>query len=290
MLWSALGVSLSILLDFLQTAALMWLKGTGSFSWLHLFLQLGAGIGEPSLQAFMLNRANGNNNSGFIIAAMEFLQPTAAPLLAALSGWYFSKGHGFRVLAADAIVSLLGVTVMMVFTTGQILMMVNTATPGGSLGPGDFLVAIGLVCAVGPWLLTYLLFGVIAIPMQVGFFLGIIEAWLFKTGYMFGMGFIALGAFIIVFGFLGLTPIWALWKLGWAARQKWRNPTRFKGQQDKADSQEKIGDKNLFPLARFFRDKFLTTKRWKRGLVKFVFWLFIITSFCQLCRQMDVLW
>jgi len=139
MLWSALGVSLSILLNFLQTAALMWLKGTDSFGWLHLLVKLGAGTGEPTV---------------------------------------------------------------------QVLIMFNTVTSGsGGLRQGDILVPIGVICAVGPWLLTYSLFGFIAIPLQVGLILGVFEAWLLKTGYMFGMGFFALGVFITVFGFLGLTLI-----------------------------------------------------------------------------------
>ncbi|KAK3939302.1 hypothetical protein QBC46DRAFT_342632 [Diplogelasinospora grovesii] len=276
-LWSLVGVACSIVLDFLQIGALMYLRGTKSFSWLQFLLKLAAGLGEPAIQAVLLMRRSSGENSassaGFVIAAMEFLQPTAAPLLAGLAGWHFSKGHGFQVLATDAVTTLAGVLMILGFTTMQVLSVLIPSASGGSM-----LVPIGLLCAVGPWLLMYLLFGFIAIPLQLGFMLGFVEAWLFETHYMFGVAFLALGILIVVVGFVAFTPIWALWELGWVLWQKKKNK---KNKNKSAKVEEKTGEKPIFPLARYFRERFQNTSRFKRGLVKFVFWLFILMSFAS---------
>jgi len=214
---------------------------------------------------------------GFVVAAMEFLQPTAAPLLAAAAGWLFSKGHGFQVLATDAITTLLGCVMVLGFTSMRILTVGLSMIEGGEVGAGSFLVPIGMLCAVGPWVLTYLLFGVVGLPMQLGFFLGMIELLLgLETFYGFGIFFFCLGVLVVVLGFLAATPLFAIWEAVWVAVQRWRE---WKAAQDHREYDRVMDEeKALFPLARWFRRKFQNTSRFKRGLVKFLFWLFIVMS------------
>lgn len=267
-LFSYLGVALSILLDALQLCALMWL-GLGhvsSFSWLQFLVKLAAGLGEPAIQAVLLQRANGDTASGFVIAAMEFLQPSAAPIVAFVAGWWFSKGHGFQTLATDAVTTIIGVLMVLGFTTMRILAIAFTTS-----GEMSMLVPVGLLCAVGPWVVVYLLFGLVGLPMQLCFILGMIEMWLCKSGHLFGYAMFFLGILVIALTFVAFTPIWALWELGWATRQKIR---MYKGVLVKDEK----GEEPLFPLARYFRTRFQNTSRFKRGCVKVVFWVFILMS------------
>ncbi|KAK1830934.1 hypothetical protein QBC39DRAFT_353001 [Podospora conica] len=267
-LFSYLGVALSILLDVLQMCALMWLglDSISSFSWLQFLVKLAAGIGEPAIQAVLLQRANGETASGFVIAAMEFLQPSAAPIVAFVAGWWFSKGHAFQTLATDAVTTMAGVAMVLGFTTMRIAGMAFTASDEMSM-----LVPVGLLCAVGPWVVVYLLFGLVGLPMQLCFIFGMIEMWLCKSAHLIGYAMFFLGILVVALTFVAFTPIWALWELGWAARQKMR---KYKGLLVKDEK----GEQPLFPLARYFRDRFQNTSRFKRGCVKLVFWLFILMS------------
>ena len=244
---------------------------TRSFSWLQFLIKLVSGIGEPAIQAVLLQKANGDTASGFVLAAMELLQPTAAPLLAAVSGWWFSKGHGFQVLATDALTTLLGLVMITAFTSLQIAFSMVHVGQGMSL-----LVLIGLICAVGPWMLTYLLIGCVTLPMQLGLIFGMFEMWISdgESNWGFTVFFMGLGVLLVVVGFVAATPLFAIWEAIWVAIQKKR---KWKGQTEKSET----GEKPLFPLARWFHRKFHNTSRWKRGLVKFVFWLFILMSFAS---------
>ncbi|KAK3325093.1 hypothetical protein B0H66DRAFT_615549 [Apodospora peruviana] len=230
-------------LNFLHIGASMWLKGSSrSFNWLQLLVKFASGIGEPTVQAFVLDAAN-ENNENLWFSYCSHRVPTAHGHAVAcwpgLAGWYLSKGNGFQVLATDAIVTMFGVVMMLV------LVMFNDITSGsGSLGPGNMQVPIGVICAIGPWLLTYILFGFIAILLQLGFILGFFEMWLFEPGYMFGVAFFAHGVFVIVFGFLGLTPICALWELGWTTQKKKR---KFKELTGKGWRQEPVPAGTLLP-------------------------------------------
>lgn len=241
-----------------------------SFSWLQFLIKLVSGLGEPAIQVLLLQKANGDISSGFVLAAMEFLQPTAAPLLAAVAGWWFSKGHGFQVLATDAFTTLFGLVMISGFTSMQIAYSVTRVGQEKSL-----LVLIGLICAVGPWVLTYLLIGCVTLPMQLGVILGMIEMCVgSETSYGFGVFFMGLGVLVVVVGFVAATPLFAIWEAIWVAVQKKR---KWKGQMEKSET----GEKPLFPLARWFRRRFQNTSTFKRGLIKFVFWLFIFMSFAS---------
>jgi len=286
-LWSFVSVGLSILLDVAHMVAMWFLRGPPgphvSFSWLQFLIRLASGVGEPAIQAVLLQKANSHGpdtSTGFVLAAMEFLQPTAAPLLAAAAGWLFSKGHGFQVLATDAITTLLGCAMVLGFTSMRIITVGMAIVQGeggqGALG-GSFLVPIGMLCAVGPWVLTYLLFGMVSLPMQLGLFLGMFELLAGgKTAYGFGIFFFCLWVLVVVLGFVAATPLFAIWEAVWIAVQKkreWR-AARENKEYERTEDEEKA----MFPLARWFRRKFQNTSRFKRGLVKFVFWLFILMS------------
>ena len=54
--------------------------------------------------------------------------------------WWFSKGHGFQALATDAVTTLLGVAMVLGFTTFRILMMIVSGS-----GEITALVPIGLL-------------------------------------------------------------------------------------------------------------------------------------------------
>lgn len=173
---------------------------------------------------------------------MEFLQPSTAPIVAFVAGWWYSKGHGFQTLATDAVTTMIGVLMVLGFTTMRILAVAFMTS-----GEMSTLVPVGLLCAVGPWVVVYLLFGLIVLPMQLCFILGMIEIWLCKSGHLFGYAMFFLGILVVVLTFVAFTPIWALWELGWATRQKIR---MYKGVLVKDEK----GEEPLFPLARYFRN------------------------------------
>ncbi|KAM7212444.1 hypothetical protein V8F06_012170, partial [Rhypophila decipiens] len=286
-LWSFIGVALSITLELAHLTAIMYINHRAgdhshtSFSWLQFLVKLASGLGEPAVQSLLLQKANSlvrNNTSPtsgggsvpFVLAAMEFLQPTAAPLVAAISGWYFSKGFGFQVFATEAITTLLGFVMILGFTSFQLLLILAALGMGvaGSIGIAPFLVPIGLLCAVGPWALVYLSFGLMGLPMQIGLMFGLIEMCLgSETGYGFGLFFICLLILIMVLGFVGLTPIFAIWEAIW--------PLMVVGTKEVMAVKT---EEDLFPLARWFRRRFQNTSRLKRGFVKCVFWTFIALS------------
>ncbi|KAK0715327.1 hypothetical protein B0H67DRAFT_683589 [Lasiosphaeris hirsuta] len=273
-LYSFLSVALSILLDALHTAVMLYLRpDAGSFSWLQFLIKLASGLGEPAIQASILTRLNGEESSGWVMAAMEFLQPTAAPLMAFVAGWWVSKGLGFQVLATDAMTTLVGVVMILGFTAFQVAMM---AVAYFGLVDGGWRLAVGLLLAVGPWVLVYLLLGVIAISMELGFLFGLLEIYTVRTGYGFAVGFACLGILAAVLVFVVLTPVWAIWELGWKARE-----VRREGRAKLLVEKTEDGEKPLFPLARFFRQRLQNTSRLKRGLIKFVFWLFVFLSFAS---------
>ncbi|KAK4209810.1 hypothetical protein QBC37DRAFT_377674 [Rhypophila decipiens] len=321
-LWSFVGVALSITLELLHLTAIMYINHRAgdhshtSFSWLQFLVKLASGLGEPAVQALLLQKANslvrntsptsGGGSVPFVLAAMEFLQPTAAPLVAAISGWYFSRGFGFQVFATEAITTLLGFVMILGFTSFQPLLILAALGMGvaGSIGIAPFLVPIGLLCAVGPWVLVYLSFGLMGLPMQTGLMFGVIEMCIgSETGYGFGLFFICLLILIMVLGFIGLTPIFAIWEAIWVGLKKykdWSEKRRRRkeeamlmmgGSQLQAPVYQQhelhaqgskeplmvVGTKevmgpekteNLFPLARWFRRRFQNTSRLKRGFVK----------------------
>ncbi|KAM7184924.1 hypothetical protein V8F20_012016 [Naviculisporaceae sp. PSN 640] len=345
-LWSFLGVALSILLELLHMFALMYIahrqRAVGmlsqlekeqffytSFSWLQFLIKLASGMGEPAVQAVLLQKANslGTNNDnggitggsiGFVLAAMEFLQPTAAPLVAGISGWWFSKGFGFQVLATEAVTTLFGLIMLTAFSSLQ--MFAWLAAPAGAEGAGGtsvFLAAVGLVCAVAPWAMTYVIYGLFAIPFAVGIVLGTVESILqTDTSYGWTLAFTSWWMLIILIGFVALTPVFAIWEgiwVGWRKNRKWREKRREKKMEKSGvvlmeppaqqglyppyqhelhakDSKEPLmeartkevlvprTEEDLFPLARWFRRRFRNTKRWKRGIVKLGFWIFFVLS------------
>lgn len=295
-LWTFVYVAVGIAQDLAFFAFLLWWRRLdGVFSWLMFMVQLASGVGVPLLEATILNRRAYGLNQQLLILSLALLQPTASPITATLSAIYLSKGLAFQVLAVDAITAISGMTLIMVVTTGEILAAGTTylASGGNSQLSSGFLALVGALLAVGPWALVYLLIGVITIPLQLCFILGFFELCLSKTTHFFDIAINALSVGLGILIFIALTPIWALWDLGWKVRQIIRQ-RRAQLQPLEAHSQkapdEKVPDekaqqadgivaeKPIFPMARRFRRKFEKAKRWQRALIKVVFVLFLILS------------
>jgi hypothetical protein len=267
--WSFIGVGLSILIEFIHTAIKMWLSktyATSGFSWLMLLVRLASGLGEPIVSSIVLQRSSFDSTSAFLIGAMELLQPTAAPLIAGVAGWYISKGEGFQVLTTDAVITLLGL-----FLAAPHIALTNSMTASNS-GYNLGLVPLGLILAIGPWALAYGIGGIFSLAFQFCFILAII----FKSDKLAEFASINLVILIGLIAFVALTPIWAIWELIWKLVHT-RRQKKLEWQANKEDKEREL--KNVFPLARYFKIKFQTTSSWKRGLAIFVFWFFILLSF-----------
>ena len=291
--WTFTSVAVGIALDLAFLGCQMVWRKDGVFSWLMFMVQLMSGIGMPLLEATILNREAFAFNQQLFILAMALLQPTASPLTATLYGIFLSKGLAFQVLTADAISALAGMALIIFVTTFEIL----TAGIGymSSIGAGDatyiLLVPIGALLAVGPWALVYVLLGVILVPFEIFFILGFFEMWLAKTGYCWAIAIFCLLVGVGIMSFVALTPVFAIWELGWKIRQMAREK-KAKAQAPPAAAMEKGADEKgqltpdgsmaeaqpVFPLARWFRRKMEGASRWKRAMVKIVFVLFIILS------------
>jgi hypothetical protein len=236
---------------------------------LRLLIRLVSGLGEPLIQTLVLKRTSYGTAATFVIAAMEFLQPTAAPLLAAITGWYLGKGEGFQILTTDGVIT--GFGIILGVMSGAVASRDMAAPTKSPLG----LVLISLLLAIGPWALAYCILGVFGFSFQLFFILGLIELWLIDTGHCLSVAGAAFMVFVFLLLFIGLTPVFALWELGWKCYDIRR---RAKPQWNAMD-ENKREQKHIFPLARHFKRRYKDTKRWKRALVKMIFWGFIFLSF-----------
>ncbi|PKS08380.1 hypothetical protein jhhlp_005324 [Lomentospora prolificans] len=268
-IWSFVGVGLSILVEFVHTALKMWLTKkhlSSGFSWLMLLIRLSSGLGEPIIATVILQRSSFDRTSALVIASLEILQPTAAPLISGVAGWYIGKGEGFQVLATDAVITLLGLFLV----TPHIALSTGFSQTVSRFNMG--LVPLGLLLAIGPWSLAYVVGSILAVLFQLCFIGGMV----FRSGKLTefaGKNLIILLSLLI---FIGLTPIWALWELIWKlVHLRRRTNPEWSALKDEKERELK----SIFPLARYFKQKFYSTSSWKRGLAIFIFWFFILLSF-----------
>jgi len=277
-LWTFVSIGVSIALDAIWLGLALWLKGSSAFSWLLLVTKLAKGLGQPLVEAVILQRTASDPSAIPVAAVLKFLQPTPDPILVLFVAIYLSKGQAFQILAVDAVTTMFGLVMVLGVTGLQIVVMANPSAYTAYPSPaGSSLVLIGLGLAILPWLLVYALIGCFSVPFQLFFLLGIIEAWLFETAYCFAIAFISLILLAMALAFVGLTPIFAIWELGWIIRNKTRALKEAKEVTMKPPP-EAPPEKPVFPLARFIRRRVGNTSTWKRVLLQVVFGLFVILS------------
>ena len=280
-IWTFVDIGLTLVIDALLMAARKLSKarknGISAFSWMLFLFNIAKGLGHPILEVLVIRRdADMSFESNVLVAAMKLLQPTQAPLLAAIGGVLLSKGEAFQILMTDAVTTLAGAVFVLLATAGQIVTSPSATLASYSGGPGSgfALIPIGFLLAVGPWLLLYVLVGFGGLIFQLFFIFALIEMCLVEdpSGICLGIALFGLAIFVVEALFVVLTPVWALWELGWNV---WIKTNKRKAQSLEKDG----GEKPVFPLARYFRRRM--EKAWFRRLMVCIFALFLILSFAS---------
>lgn len=250
-----ISTAFTIVADLLETAYQMWSyrkKGKEKhFSWATLWWQLVKGFGTPALQAYLFYRQS-FSTSVFTLLQIFLLTPKIAPIIGFVSPFLIGKTWAVQLLTVDTLLAIASlytpyVTIMNLLNTGSIQ---SQDTPSGM-----WIVSLGTLLTVIPGLGVALLYMASGVVMWAFFILGCI----FKTGWPFRFGFTLLIFWLALIFFFVISPIFALWEIGWKA---------FAGKERKFE----------FPPLRWVEDAMGSTSWVAKFLKYFGYWFWCLVQ------------
>ncbi|KAH8665108.1 hypothetical protein BGZ60DRAFT_63696 [Tricladium varicosporioides] len=202
------------------------------FSWIGLCGNLLGGFGTPFLVAYVVYPRS-FEASALALVSIFILKPRATPLIAIPAKRLLGTGYGAQLLFVDSLIALSGIIITVLAG------LLSTASSG--LIPSGLqsatIMYLGLCITFLPFLVIYVIYNICSAFYVVLLGLGLLVYWLTRNSRLLKWAFSILMFWLGLIICFALSPIFALFELGWSI---YRSRKKLKGYE------------SVFPLAKFF--------------------------------------
>ncbi|KAF2682881.1 hypothetical protein K458DRAFT_488595 [Lentithecium fluviatile CBS 122367] len=234
-----------------------------SFSWVGLFRAVIVGIGTPLICALII-RTQFPENSIAAALGLYLLLPTAAPIIAFLSGIFLSKGFGTQTLLVDLVSA--GAALVMYNLPLKVWIGSNTNFSSTAERPNTGFLYLGLYLATVPAGVVFFIYQalvILAVSLLIWAMFAKSKGLAKTAGWLIGL-WIALWIWIISFA------VFAIAEVAWLAT----SGSRKKKKKKSEDAEVVKKFPGLVSLRKFFHED-----RFGRFLSRWGYWSWVIVSF-----------